>query len=124
MVPLLEFGGGELGGLFLAPPPPIETFVVLCCVMVDICVLIETIIVTSTWVVCVNGHTFFWFRIHHQIPHHHLCSHWKTIKVQSIPIRKYNDWKLLFKPFYYLQAFRATLGLIVHKTIELTIIDA
>ncbi len=59
IVPFLEFGGCELGGLFLLPPPPIETHAVLSCIMVGICVLTETIIVTSTWAVYVHGHTPF-----------------------------------------------------------------
>jgi hypothetical protein len=34
----LEFGNGELGGLFPTPPLLVETPIVLCCVMVGICV--------------------------------------------------------------------------------------
>ncbi len=55
-IPLFEFGGGELGGLFFAPPPLVETPIVLCYIMFGICVLTETILITSTWVVCINGH--------------------------------------------------------------------
>jgi len=46
----------------------------------------------------------------------------ETISVWSIPIWRYNDWKL-FKPFYYLQAFQIAFGLIVDKIIELIFMD-
>jgi hypothetical protein len=57
ITPPLEYHGGELGGLFPPLLPLAKTFVIFCCVMVDVYMLIETCIVIGIWVVCLNGST-------------------------------------------------------------------